>query len=315
VAERWSEREVLLLGTPSAEPALRGGFHREARIEGEPFLWSKREAELALRLDPVLSRAAVVDLAPYDGVEAQSVEILLNGTSVDRFRLGNHRSRRYFSLPAEAQHPGENRLRFVFAQAVSPVERDPSSRDRRLLAARFYSVVNGAAADEQLQDLLRREAPRPFEVKDDGGVPSLSIVGPAAIRFALRLPPAAELRFTPELMQAAQVLGGAAAFRVTLEQEARPGVEQELWSRVIRGNETSPGEVSVRLPGEPGEIVRLGLSVGSVDKGRVAWGAWRAPRVLGREGTDLLAPPPLPSAEDARGASSGPTDTTARQPP
>jgi arylsulfatase A-like enzyme len=300
VAERWSEREVLLFGTPSAEPSLRGGFHREARIEGEPFLWSKREAELALRLDPVLPRAAVVDLAPYDGVEAQSVEILLNGASVDRFRLGNHRSRHYLSLPAEAQHPGENRLRFVFAQAASPIERDPSSRDRRQLAASFYSLVIGAATDDQLQDLLRRESPRPFEVTEEGGLPSLGFVGPAAIRFALRRPRAAELRFTPELPRAAHAAGGAASFRVTLEQEARPGVERELWSRVLRGNETDPDEVSVSLPGEPGEIVRLGLFVGSVDEGRVAWGAWRAPRVLGREGAGLLTSSPLPPAEDAR---------------
>ena len=47
---------------------------------------------------------------------------------------------------------------------------DPASRDRRELAARFYSLTVGPD-DEGLQDLLRREAPRPFAVTPVEGVP------------------------------------------------------------------------------------------------------------------------------------------------
>ena len=49
-AERWSSRDVLLFGTPASEPPQADGFHREAApAEGDPFVWSKGEAELALQ--------------------------------------------------------------------------------------------------------------------------------------------------------------------------------------------------------------------------------------------------------------------------
>ncbi len=298
-AERWSEAPVLLLGTPGVEPSLVAGFHREARIDGEPFQWAKGEAELALRFESVQPRAAVVDLAPYEGLQTQSVEISLNESPVTGFDLADGRSRYYFSLPEDAQRPGDNRLRFVFARASSPAEADPASRDRRELAARFYSLTVGPEGD-RLQDLLRREAPRPFEVAEVEGVPSLHLVGPAAVRYALRLPRAAELRFTPELPRAARASAGAASFRVTLESEGTPGQERELYRLVLGGNDEGPGEVVVPLPGEEGELVRLGLVLGTVDEDRLAWGTWQAPRVLGRDGGDPLEAGPLPPALDGR---------------
>ena len=299
VAERWSDAEVVLFGTASAEPSLEHGFHREARIDGEPFQWSRAEAEVALHFESVQPRGAVVDLAPYEGVGKQSVEVHLNETPVARFGVADIRSRYHFSLPESAQQPGDNHLRFVFAEAASPTDADPSSRDRRELAARFYSLTVGPDGD-RLQDLLRREAPRSFAVTEAEGVPSLSLVGPAAVRYALRLPPAAELRFTPELPLAARASAGAAVFRVTLESEEAPGQERELYNLVLRGNEEGPGEVVVRLPGEAGALFRLGLVVEAVDDGRFAWGSWRAPRVLGRAGDDPLEAGPLPAALDAR---------------
>jgi arylsulfatase A-like enzyme len=151
-----------------------------------------------------------------------------------------------------------------------------------------------------MDDLLLRDAPRPFAVTPVDGVPSLSLIGPALVRFALRLPPAAELRFTPELPLAARASAGAASFRVTFESADRPGAERELWSLALRGNDKSPGEVSVRLPGQAGELARVGLLVGSASGGRFAWGEWRAPRILGRGWTDPLEPRALPPAQDAR---------------
>jgi len=49
VAETWSAANVLRFGTPAAEPRLSDGFHREAGGAEEPFLWSKREAEVAFQ--------------------------------------------------------------------------------------------------------------------------------------------------------------------------------------------------------------------------------------------------------------------------
>ena len=300
VGERWSAPEVLLFGTPAAEPYLPEGFYREAGTGGEPFLWSKGEAEVALRFDQVAPRAAVVELAPYRGVRDQTAEIRLNGVSVGSFRLADLRSRYRFSLPATAQRPGDNRLRFVFRDTASPADEEPGNLDGRQLAAAFYSLTVGADTNGGMADLLLRDAPRPFAVTQVEGVPSLSLIGPALVRFAVRVPPAAELRFTPELPLAARASAGAASFRVTFESADKPGEERELWGLVLRANDKGPGEVSVPLPGRAGELARVGLLVGSVGGGRFAWGSWRGPRILGRGGVDPLQPRALPPAQDAR---------------
>jgi arylsulfatase A-like enzyme len=281
VAEQWSAREVLLFGAPAVERYLPEGFHREAGTGGEPFLWSKGEAEVIVRLDTVAPRAAVVDMAPYRGVSAQAVEVKLNGATVARFALSDLRARYRVPLPASAQRVGENRLRFVFAGTASPAERDPKSLDKRRLAAAYYSLTLGAETDPALDDLLGRDAPRPFAVTEVDGTPSVSLVGPALVRFTVRLPAHAELRFTPRLSLAARAAAGAASFRVTYESVETEGKERELWSRVLRGNDKQAGEVSLRLPGREGEIARVSLLVGAVDGNRFAWGEWRSPRILG----------------------------------
>jgi arylsulfatase A-like enzyme len=115
----------------------------------------------------------------------------------------------------------------------------------------------------------------------DGGVPGIEQVGPSVLRFALRLPPGAELRFTPALHRQAVAADGAAALRVTIEGET--GGESELWSRTLRARDAVAGEIKVALPGKAGDVVRLALYTGG---DRYAWSVWKAPRVLG----DAAAP-------------------------
>ncbi len=281
VAERWSPRDVLLFGTPAAEPHQVEGFYREAAPpKGDSFLWSKGEAEVSLTWPKAEPRVAVVDLAPYRGVKGQSAEVLLNGRSAGRIRLNDDRYRYRVALPAEAQRAGDNRLRFVFAATASPAD-DPANPDRRQLAAAFYSLVVAPAHDEGLDDLLARDAPHPFSVVESGSAPALVEIGPAVVRYAVRLPPQAELRFTPDLHPSARAAGAAASFRVTVEP--RPGEEEEAWGRVIGPRDPAPEEVAIPLPGAPGDIVRVGLHVGGTEAGdRHAWGVWKAPRILGR---------------------------------
>ena len=283
VADRWSPRDVLLFGTPAAEPHQVEGFYREAAPpKGDAFLWSKGEAEVSLTWPKVEPRIAVLDVAPYRGVKGQSAKVLLNGTPVGRVTLNDLRYRYRVALPAEAQREGDNRLRFVFAATASPAD-DPANPDRRQLAAAFYSVVVAPARDEGLEDLLGRDAPHPFSVADSGGIPALVEIGPAVVRYAVRLPAGAELRFSPDLHPSARAAGAAASFRVTVE--ARPGEEREAWSRVLGPRDAAPGEVSVALPGGAGDIVRVGLHVGGTASGdRHAWGLWKAPRIVGRGG-------------------------------
>ena len=84
------------------------------------------------------------------GVPAQSVEVRLNGTAVERFRLNDVRHRYRIALPATAQRPGDNRLRFVFAATASPVRRRPeeprpATAGRGLLHPRHRPVVRRLA--------------------------------------------------------------------------------------------------------------------------------------------------------------------------
>ncbi len=114
----------------------------------------------------------------------------------------------------------------------------------------------------------------------------------------MKLPPSAELRFTPELLPAARAAAGAASFRVTIESPG--GGEREVWSRVVRARGKDPGEQVVRIPGRAGDIVRIGLAVGEAGSPRFAWGGFLAPRVLGEGGRDPLQPTPVSPADDAR---------------
>jgi arylsulfatase A-like enzyme len=303
VAERWSAHEVLIFGTPSAEPFLSEGFYREAARDGEPFLWARGEAEVILHFEEVAPRSAIVDLAPFRGLHDQSAEVRLNGETLARFPLADLRSRHLIPLPPGAQRRGENHLRFIFAKAASPADADPKNLDKRQLAAALYSLTLGAGGEGKLDDLLRRDAPRSFAVTEANHAPSISMIGPALLRYAVRVPPGAELRLTPELALAARAAAGAASFRVTYESEDEPGAERELWSLVLRGNDKPPGEVAIPLPGPAGKIAKVGLLVGSVDGGPFAWGVWGTPRILGRGGADPLAPPSPSAAQDGRAES------------
>lgn len=301
VAERWSGRATVLFGSPGAEPYQAEGFYAEARKgpSSAGYLWAKSEAELAFEWPQVAPRAAVVELSPYPGLREQSAEVTLNGTPVGRFVLNDARHRYRLSLPAAAQKPGDNRLRFVFAAAASPSDADPRSGDTRRLAAAFYTLTVGRADDASLDDLLRRDAPGPFEVAAVEGVPSLTMLAPSVVRYAVRLPAGAELRFTPELHPQARAAAGAASFRVTVE--GAKGGEREVYSRVVRASERNPREESVALPGAAGDVVRVGLAVGGAPGERFAWGVWRGPRIAGRGSAARLQPVPLTPDQERRG--------------
>ena len=304
VAEAWSAADVVRFGTPAAEPRLVDGFYRESGgATAEPFLWSKQEAEVAFQWSTAVPRVAVVDLAPYEGAGPQSVEVSLNGARVDGFRLNDTRHRYRVALPAAAQKPGDNRLLFAFAAAAAPSDADPKSLDRRRLAAAFYSIVTGSSSDASIEDLLARDAPRPFAVGEEKAVPTLTLLGPSVVRFALRVPLSGELRFTPELEAGARAAAGRASFRVLYESESGGG-ERELWSAVLDARAEAPGEQVVRLPGREGEIARVGLAVGPAGGSpRFAWGRFVAPRVLGRGGAaDPVASAPASSEADERRA-------------
>lgn len=299
VADHRSSADVILFGTPGVDRRL-GGFYTEgASLSAEPFLWSRQDVEVTFQWEAPEPRVAILDAAPYEALPEQNVEVLLNGTTVESFGMNDQRGRYRIGLPAGPQKPGENVLRFEFTQAASPAEDDPENRDRRRLAARFYALVTGPSSEDALDDLLGRDAPRPFTVEtDDDGIPRVVLIGPARLSFHIRLPESAELRFTPALNPAAQAAAGAASFRVLIE--GKEGGEEELWSEALGPGSADPQERVVALPGESGDFVRLTLAVDPIENPRFAWGQFGAPRVLGHGRPSFLQAPPLSDDENAR---------------
>lgn len=295
-AQLTGSREVLMFGTPGAEPHLAQGFYATGGLGGEAFVWARPEVELSFTWERPEARVAILDLAALPGLAAQSVKVALNGQPVGELVLGEARRRHRLSLAASAQKAGENRLAFAFAQSTSPAELDPATGDRRTLAAAFHAMVVGLASDAGLDDLLDRNAPPPVGVVDRDGAPALVQAGPAAVRYAFVLGDRLELRFTPALHDAARAAAAKVRFRVTLEE--MPGVEQELWAQTLDPASKPAGEVRVPLGRWAGRPVRLGLHVDGAE--RFGWGLWGAPRLLGRGAPATLQAPPYTAEEDAR---------------
>ena len=278
VAERASTHALISFGTPDSEPHLAEGFHRWAGGEpGDRYVWARQEVEIALDLPERADRAAVVDLRPFEGISDQRVSVKLNGTDVVEMPLDGRRHRYRIPLPREAQRQGENRLRFEFAESSSMAELNAGSGDGGRLAAAFYGMVIGAAADESLDDLLRRDAPWPFAVHVVEGVPGFDQVGAGSVRFASRVPAGGRFLATAELHPGALAAAGGATVVVTLETERG---EREIYRRELsaRGETSFQLDLPLRVPG--GEVVRLGLHVESSGD-RFAWIRWKAPRLVG----------------------------------
>jgi arylsulfatase A-like enzyme len=293
VAERWSATEVVLFGDREPDPRVREGVAEEV-VDGRygPFRAVARQGRLVFEWDAPRPRVAILDAEPWAGLHGQSIEVRLNGMVVGRLRMSDGRRRYLVPLPAGAQRPGANRVRLDFEAAV--LERGAAR------AAALYGFVVGDAGDSSLLDLLDRAAPSPFSVAAGEGRPSIGLVGPALVRFALRLPEAAQLRFAPELAPSARPAGGRASFRVLVEREG--GGEREVWSRVVGARDPDPGEQVVPLEGAAGDVVRVTLAVGTAGSPRFAWGRFVAPRVVGRGEADPLRPQPLPARESERAA-------------
>jgi arylsulfatase A-like enzyme len=227
---------------------------RAARHERTAFVSWRRRAP----------RVAVMDV---EAREAGEAVVHLNESEVARLALTPGRRRYRAALPEAAQTRRENRVRVVL-----PAE------------GALHSVRVAASSDPAL-GALEASGVAPLEVTRTGAVPSLTQHGPGTLRVALRLPEAAELRFTPEPAE------DAVGLRILLETLTEG--ERGIWSGtpLARGS-----EVVLRLPGEAGTLARLSLQV---ESGRAVW---RAPRVLGRGAGDGLAAPPWSDTDQRRAA-------------
>ena len=101
-AERWSSREVVLFGTPDAEPHLADGFYQENKpVGGAGFVWSRQRKRVVVHV------AGSSPTAPpswrwrrLPGVHNQSVRSLRTARRWSAASLNESRHRYRLSLPA-----------------------------------------------------------------------------------------------------------------------------------------------------------------------------------------------------------------------
>jgi arylsulfatase A-like enzyme len=284
VAEWSTPWDVLRPGTPQAEARQLLGLRAEAGAQlADAVAAAEQEVELVLRWPEPAPRSALLDLAISAGLSGQTMRVRLNGDEIASLALAEGRRRYRLELPVAAQRPRANSLRLAFGRV-----------DERGIAARVFGLLIGPALDARLAELAAPGAPPPLSVGSSEGAPEIVQAAPSALRFAFVAPERAELRFQPELR------GNPADTPVTFSVglEAGDGRERELWRHTLTLRSAPPGEQRLRLGVAAGTPARLSLRV---EAERGAWGGWRAPRLMGSQTADLLAPASS-TADDERRA-------------
>jgi arylsulfatase A-like enzyme len=287
---RW---DLLLAGTPASLLRLKGAS--PAAGPGDPHVVLRRRPFVLLPWKGLTPRLAIIDLEPAAPGAPVPALVKLNESEIGRLVPASGRRRYLLKLPVEAQRRRQNVLRLEFlpgdgADAAASSAEPPAM-------ARLYAIAVGAASDPALHDLASPAAPPPFSLAQQGATPALIQAAPGAIRYAIRVPEAGEIRFTPGLHAGARAAGARVDLRVTLEE--KDGLESEVWSASLESGAAPPGEVKLPIPVRAGAVIRLALHAGGE---RFPWVVWSAPRVLGRGPSDPLAPRPAVAAEPARAA-------------
>lgn len=268
--------EYLAFGTLASAPFQEKGFER---TPGGPFTDShaavRGRPQVLLRWGEPQPRRVVLDAAPLPGSAGASAEVRLNNTPIGRLVLEEGRRRYAFALPAEAQRRGGNRLHLEFAAA----DGTKAAASAGSLTARLYSLSVGRADDADLEWLGREGAPPALGIVQGETSRGVVQAGPSAVRFSLRMPRRAQLRFTPELHPRARAAGAAVVFSVAVSDSG--GTEREVWRRRIAARDNRVQEVVLDLPVAAAAPAHLVLRV-SADGGlRPAWGVWQGLRVMG----------------------------------
>jgi len=217
---------------------------------------------------------ALVEMAPHPDLGRLSAEVLLNGNQVGTLHLRPERGWYRIDLPAETQEPGTNHLELRFSDGTAPVK-----PHRRRLSAELFALAVGRPDEPALRDLVAPGAPPALGPGEGEDAHTLVQVGPSRVELAFRLPPDAQIAFTPERHDLVRKANGAVGFRVSLqgEEETAP---RELWNRTLTGRQRAR-RVVLDLPGQPGDLVRLGLHLEGRESQRLVWGLWKRVQLLG----------------------------------
>lgn len=286
-----SSRNLVLFGTALAANYAVSGV-RPAPLDGDtPSAWLERSATLSLPA-AAAAQVAVLDLEPAPGLAGQRLAWFVRGRLGGRLVLQAGRRRYRLELPEDGeQRP--RRLRLDFEQAT------PAGEEAR--AARLHSLLL-TSADDPLLGALQAGTPALAVTRADGRA-RLTQHGAGALRYALRLPASAELRFQPFLDPAS----APALLRASLSGER--GDSRELWRQALVPGQQGD-EQRVALPGAAGDLGLLELSLEPA-AGGVPLGGWIGPVLAGQGETVELFPRPDPArarpdvAEALRGALAG----------
>jgi arylsulfatase A-like enzyme len=202
--------------------------------------------------------------------------VTLDRTALGKLRLKPGRASYAVLLPAEAQRRGRNRVRLTFLPGATGERPPPAGPPPRLRS------VGVGGPGEAL-------APRAVDVRPAGeGVgPVLVQAAGTRLDYAVRLPEAAEIRFTPRV---GETEAPSLVFAVEAQPEGRP--QRELFRVTLEKGEAS-SERRVSIPGEAGGVALLSLLVQGDAR---ASGEWVAPRVMGRPPGPTATPDGPPSA-------------------
>ncbi|MFN7974428.1 MAG: sulfatase-like hydrolase/transferase [Acidobacteriota bacterium] len=163
-----------------------------------------------------------------------------------------------FDVPADALLYGDNQLALRWTQLRSPSEIDPSSPDRRLLAAALTRV--------SIQE-LRSGNPAPAVPRieaADGGVGA-----DEARAFLMRIPQRARLSASI-VRDAASAFGTSGVARVSIRCEGE-AIERDLAMTTLSAFGRAPRSFAIDLAAFGGKIARLSLRVDGSPGFRARW--------------------------------------------
>jgi arylsulfatase A-like enzyme len=174
------------------------------------------------------------------------------------------------------------------AYALAPRRGTPSRRWTTLLLAAELEGWTESYSPFVARDVAVRGEPGPLPTEEDEG--TIVQCHPGALRFALRRPEGAQLRFTPSLTRSS-----TARARLAVSVQVPGAAERELWAADVTPGRVLP-EVAVSTGGRTGDPILVSFHHGG---GPESCASWTAPRLLGR-GPGPDARPSAGPSEDPR---------------
>jgi arylsulfatase A-like enzyme len=193
MAEVAVTREWVDLGDPQQLDVLDKGWSRttEAVRVGERFVWAiATEASLSLDLVHTSYKSLYVRCRPYryPGAPPQTMTVIVNGMELSTVELRNGVHTYKIKVPRQSLRSGRNLTTLRFAYARSPQEQDPSSRDRRTLAAAVVWV--GFVEPGRQRDPADQHRPQRTGTGDEW---QIEVPSNSSISYSVDLPPGARL--------------------------------------------------------------------------------------------------------------------------